>query len=39
MCVGERQEHLSELYERSVVRKASVFVDDNSHVPAKCVCF
>ena len=33
--VGERQEHLSQLYERRVVRKAKVIVDDNSHVLAK----
>ena len=33
--VGERQEHLSQLYERLVVRKARVTVDDNSHVLAK----
>ena len=33
---GERQEHLSQLYERRVVRKAGVTVDDNySHVLAK----
>ena len=32
---GERQEHLSLLYERCVVRKARVIVDDNSHVLAK----
>ena len=38
MCgkvVGERQEHLSQLYERRVVRKARVIEDDNSHVLAK----
>ena len=38
MCgkvVGERQEYLSQLYERLVVRKARVIVDDNSHVLAK----
>ena len=38
MCgkvVGERQEHLSQLYERRVVRKARVIMDDNSHVLAK----
>ena len=29
---GERQEQLSQLYERRVVRKARVIVDDNSHV-------
>ena len=34
--VDERQEHLSRLYERRVVRKARVIVDDNSHVLAKC---
>ena len=34
-AVGERQEHLSQLYERRVVRKARVIVDDNSHVLAK----
>ena len=34
--VGERQGHLSQLYERRVVRKARVIVDDNSHVLAKC---
>ena len=33
--VGERQEYLSQLYECSVVRKAGVIVDDNSHVLAK----
>ena len=33
--VGERQEQLSHLYERRVVRKAGVIVDDNSHVLAK----
>ena len=33
--VGERQEHLSQLYERRVVRKARVIVDDNNHVLAK----
>ena len=33
--VGERQEQLSQLYERRVVRKARVIVDDNSHVLAK----
>ena len=33
--VGERQEHLSQLYERRVVRKARVLEDDNSHVIAK----
>ena len=33
--VGERQEHLSPLYERRVVRKAMVIADDNSHVCAK----
>ena len=33
--VSERQEHLSQLYERRVVRKARVIVDDNSHVLAK----
>ena len=39
MCgkvVDERQEYLSRLYERRVVRKARVTVDDNSHVLAKC---
>ena len=38
MCgkvVGERQEQLSQLYERRAVRKARVIVDDNSHVLAK----
>ena len=38
MCgkvVGERQEQLSQLYERRVVRKARMIVDDNSHVLAK----
>ena len=34
--VGERQEQLSQLYKRRVVRKALVIVDDNSHVLAKC---
>ena len=34
-AVGERQEHLSKLYERRVVQKARVIVDDNSHVLAK----
>ena len=33
--VGERQEQLSPLYERRVLRKARVTVDDNSHVLAK----
>ena len=33
--VGERQKHLSPLYERRVVRKARVIADDNSHVLAK----
>ena len=33
--VGERPEHLSQLYERRVVRKARVIVDNNSHVVAK----
>ena len=33
--VGERQEQLSRLYERRVVRKARVIADDNSHVLAK----
>ena len=33
--VGERQEHLSQLYEHRVVWKARVIVDDNSHVLAK----
>ena len=34
--LDERQEYLSQLYERCVVRKARVTVDDNSHVLAKC---
>ena len=33
--VGERQEQLSQLYERHVVRKARVIVDDNNHVLGK----
>ena len=33
--VGERQEQVSQLYERRVVWKARVMVDDNSHVLAK----
>ena len=33
--VGERQEQLSQLYERHVVWKARVIADDNSHVLAK----
>ena len=33
--VGERQEQLSQLYERCMVRKARVIVDDNSYVHAK----
>ena len=33
--MGVRQEPLSRLYERRVVRKARVIVDDNSHVLAK----
>ena len=33
--MGERQEHLSQLYERRVVRKARVIVEDNSHVVAE----
>ena len=35
MVVGVRQEQLSQLYERCVVWKARVIVDDNSHVLAK----
>ena len=31
-AVGERLEHLSQLYERRVVRKARVAVDDNSQI-------
>ena len=34
-AVGERQEQSSLLYERRVVWKARVIVDDNSHVLAK----
>ena len=34
-AVGERQEQLSQLYERRVVQKAKVIVDDSSHVLAK----
>ena len=34
--MGERQEQLSQLYERRVVRKARASVHDNSHVLAKC---
>ena len=30
--VDERQEHLSQLYERRVVRKARVIVDDNMYM-------
>ena len=33
--VGERQEHLSQLYEHRMVLKARVIVDDNSHVLVK----
>ena len=33
--VGERQEQLRQLYERRVVRKARVIVDDNSHALVK----
>ena len=33
--LGERQKQLSQLYERRVVRKARVIVDNNSHVLAK----
>ena len=33
--VGERQEQLSQLYERREVREAGVIVDCNSHVLAK----
>ena len=33
--MGERQEHLSPLYERCEVRKARVIAYDNSHVLAK----
>ena len=33
--VGERQEHISQLYECHVVQKARVIVNDNSHVLAK----
>ena len=32
----ERQERLYQLYERRVVRKAMVIVDDNSHVLTEC---
>ena len=38
MCgkaAGERQEQLSQLYERRVVRKPRVIVDNNSNVLAK----
>ena len=34
-AVGERQEHLSQLYGHHVVQKARVTVDDNSHVLGK----
>ena len=34
-AVGERQEHLSQLYESRVVRKGRVILEDNSHVLAK----
>ena len=34
--VDKRQAYLSQLYERRVVRKARVTVDDNSYVLAKC---
>ena len=34
-CGCQRQEHLSQLYESHMVRKARVIVDDNSHVLAK----
>ena len=34
-AVGERQEQLNQLYERRVVMKARVIVNDNSHVRAK----
>ena len=30
--VGERQEQLSQLHERRVVRKARVITDDSNHV-------
>ena len=30
--VGERQEQISQLYERRLVRKSRVIVNDNSHV-------
>ena len=33
--VGERQEQLSQLYERRVARKARMIVEDNNHVLAK----
>ena len=33
--VGDRQEQLSHLYERRVVRKAKVIADDSRHVLAK----
>ena len=33
--VDERQQLLSQLYERRVVRKARMIVDDNSHFLAK----
>ena len=35
IVVGERQKHLSQLYECHVVQKARVIVNDNSHVLAK----
>ena len=34
--VGERQEQISQLYERRLVRKSRVIVNDNSHVLAEC---
>ena len=34
--VDERQEYLSQLYERRVVWQVRVIVDDYSHVLAKC---
>ena len=35
-AAGERQEQLSQVYERRVVRKARVIVDGSSYVLAKC---
>ena len=37
--VGERQEHLSQLYEQRVVWEARVIADDNSHYELNLMSF